>query len=266
MSPGRGGLGRALLAAGANLCWPPVCAVCPRALPLAPAGAGWRSRFCPACLETIQILPDSLCPVCGRPFSHSASHLCGDCLADPPPFQTARAAAVYQGAVASSIGRLKYGGDMTQVRVLAELAMALPALPAWDVIVPLPLSPGRIRARGFNQALVLARAIFPGGPLSPRLLTRPAEAELPQAVLTRRQRQRAIRGAFRAPDPGPLRGATVLLFDDVVTTGATAAEAARTLLAAGARAVHLAAVARTELQTIRKAGGAGPSESFGSSL
>jgi predicted amidophosphoribosyltransferase len=154
--------------------------------------------------------------------------------------------------VAASIGRLKYGGDMTQVRVLAGLAAALPEqLPTWDVIVPMPLSPKRLATRGFNQALVLARAVFPGRPLETRLLNRPAEAELPQAVLTRRQRQRAIRGSFQVSAPALLRGAEVLLFDDVVTTGATAAEAARTLVAAGARAVHLAAVARTVLDAWR---------------
>jgi len=248
MSPGRGS---ALLSILADLFWPPVCAVCPRALPLAPEGAGWRSRFCPPCLDTVELLPAALCPVCGRPFYHSAGHLCGDCQTDPPPFRTARAVVVYQGAAARSISLLKYHGDMTQTRVLADLAAALPELPAWDVIVPLPLSPRRLAERGFNQALVLARAAFPGRPLEPRLLSRPVEAELPQAVLTRRERQRAIRGSFRVPAPGTLRGARVLLFDDVVTTGATGAEAARTLLAAGAREVHLATIARTVLNTWR---------------
>ena len=239
----------ALLAALADLFWPPLCAVCPRALPLAPAG--WQARFCPACLDTVELLPSSLCPVCGRPFYNAAGHLCGDCLADPPPFRTTRTAAVYRGAVARSIGRLKYDGDLTQTRVLAELAATLPALPAWEVVVPLPLSPRRLAARGFNQALALARAAFPARLLEPRLLSRPVEADLPQAVLGRRQRQRAIRGSFRVPAPGLVRGAKILLFDDVVTTGATAAEAARTLLAAGAREVHLAAVARTVLDSWR---------------
>jgi len=251
MSPGLIRLGRTAWTALADLLWPPICAVCPRALPLAPTGAGWRAHFCPACLDTVEFLPAALCPVCGRPFYNSATHLCIDCLADPPPFRTARASAVYRGAVASSIGRLKYNGDMTQVRVLADLAAALPEPPAWDVLVPLPLSPRRLAARGFNQALVLARAAFPGRILEPRLLSRPVEAELPQAVLTRRQRQRAIRGSFLVPAPDQIRDARILLFDDVVTTGATAAEAARTLLAAGAREVHLAAVARTVLDSWR---------------
>ena len=247
MSPGPARLARAALAALADLLWPPVCAVCPRALPLDTAGAGWLARFCPACLDTVELLPAAICPLCGRPFYNSAGRLCGDCLADPPPFLSARAAAVYRGAVARSISRLKYHGDMTQVRVLADLAAAIPETPAWDVIVPLPLSPRRLAARGFNQALALARAVFPGRLMEPRLLARPVEAELPQAVLNRKERQRAIRGSFRVPAPGLVREARVLLFDDVITTGATAAEAARTLLAAGAREVHLAAVARTVL-------------------
>jgi len=193
----------------------------------------------------VELLPEARCPVCGRPFYHSASHLCGDCQVDPPPFLTARAAAVYGGAVARSIGLLKYHGDLTQTRALASLAAARLDPADLDVIVPLPLTPRKLAARGFNQALVLARAAFPGRPLEPGLLSRTLEAGLPQAALTRRERQRAIRGAFRVPAPGSVRGARVLLFDDVVTTGATAAEAARTLLAAGARTVHLAAVAMT---------------------
>jgi len=234
-----------LLGSLADLWWPPVCAVCPRALPLPPAEAGWRGCFCPACRDTVELLPAAICPVCGRPFYHSAGHLCGDCQAEAPPFQTARAAALYQGAVAISIGRLKYHGDLTQTRALAGLAAAIPEAAACDLIVPMPLSSRKLAARGFNQALVLARAAFPGRPLEPRLLSRPLEAELPQAALTRGQRRQAIRGSFLVPAPGLVRGARVLLFDDVVTTGATAAEAARTLLAAGAGAVHLAAVAMT---------------------
>jgi predicted amidophosphoribosyltransferase len=245
MSLGLKGRVRAALTAVADLWWPPVCAVCPRLLPLAAPEDGWRGHFCPDCQATVEFLPAALCPVCGRPFYHSESRLCGDCLADPPPFLTARAAVVYRGAAARSIGLLKYHGDLTQTRALAGLAAALPEPPDWDVIVPLPLAPRRLAARGFNQALVLARAVFPGRPLEPGLLSRPVDSTLPQAALTRRERQRAIRGSFQAPAPGLVRGAGVLLFDDVVTTGATAAEAARTLLAAGARAVHLAAVAMT---------------------
>ena len=218
-------LGRALLTALADLWWPPVCAVCPRALPLAAPSQGWRGHFCPPCQATVEL---------------------------PPPRHWARAAALYQGAVARSIGLLKYKGDLTQIRPLAALAALIPEPPeACDVIVPMPLSPRRARARGFNQALVLARAAFPGRPLEPRLLARPVEAELPQAALTRGERQKAIRGSFKAS--GLVRGLKVLLFDDVVTTGATAAEAARTLMAAGAGTVHLAALALTERHS-QKAG------------
>ena len=235
---------RAALTALADLWWPPVCAVCPRALPLAAPHEGWRGHFCPDCQATVEFLPSSLCPVCGLPFRHSAAHICGDCQADPPPFNSAQSAAVYLGAVARSIGLLKYHGDLTQARALAALTAAIPGPPPErDVIVPMPLAPRRLAARGFNQALVLARAAFPGQPLAPRLLTRRVEAELPQATLTRRQRQTAIRGSFAAS--GLARGLRVLLFDDVVTTGATAAEAARTLLAAGARTVHLVTVAKS---------------------
>ncbi|MDR3037854.1 MAG: double zinc ribbon domain-containing protein, partial [Candidatus Adiutrix sp.] len=113
---------RVARAALADLLWPPVCAVCPRALPLSEDPGRWTADFCPQCLATVELLPPEICPVCGRPFYHSSGHLCGDCLTAPPPFKTARAAAVYRGAVARSIGLLKYHGDLAQVRPLARLA------------------------------------------------------------------------------------------------------------------------------------------------
>ena len=244
------------LASLADLLWPPVCAACPRALPLPPdrERAQWSSYFCPPCLSTVELLPAALCPVCARPFYYSAGHICGDCQADPPPFKTTRAAAVYQGAAARAIGRLKYHGDLTQVRPLAALAAAEGITAEEDeIIVPAPLSPRRLAERGFNQALVLARAVFGARsrPIETSLLKRSAEVAPHQASLNRRQRRQAIRGSFQVPAPDTVRGAKILLFDDVVTTGATAAEAARTLLAAGAAEVRLAAVARTVLDTWR---------------
>lgn len=253
-----------LARAAQDLLWPPVCAVCPRALPLRPDLRDPSAYFCPECLETAEMMAAAICPICGRPFYNSAGHVCGDCLVDPPLYDRARSAAVYQGGVSRSIALLKYGGQLHQVRALAALAgptliSALPpgagpwpGPPNHDLILPLPISARRLAERGFNQAAELARAIYrPWASLIDELALIRTGGEIHQAALSGKKRRRAIRGCFQVPDPARVREARILLFDDVLTTGATAGEAAATLLAAGARRVDLATIARTVLDSWR---------------
>jgi len=253
--------GRMVQALG-NLLWPPVCAACPRALPLRPDPQDPSAHFCPQCLETVEMMTAAVCPVCGRPFYNSEGHVCGDCLADPPLYDRARSAAVYHGGVSRSIALLKYGGELHQARALAALAgrTLIAALPPedgegavnYDLILPLPISTRRLAERGFNQAAELARAIYrPWTSLiDERALIRTG-GEIHQAALSGKKRRQAIRGCFQVPDPGRVRAARILLFDDVLTTGATAGEATAALLAAGARRVDLATIARTVLVSWR---------------
>jgi ComF family protein len=195
--------------------------------------------------------------------SLSEGHVCGDCLVDPPPYKRARSAAVYRGGVSRSIALLKYGGELHQVRALRALAeeSLLAALPPgagpgsasnYDLILPLPISTRRLAERGFNQATELVRAIYRSwaGLIDELALVRTG-GEIHQAALSGSKRRQAIRGCFQVPEPGRVRGARILLFDDVLTTGATAGEAASTLLAAGARQVDLATIARAVLDSWR---------------
>lgn len=251
---------RALTLAGAlaDLLWPPVCAVCPRCLALAAAPDDPAAHFCPECLQELEFMPEAGCPVCGRPFFNSESHLCGDCLAGPPAYQSARAALIYSGAAAQSIVRLKYHGDKIQIKALTALAgrrLTAPLRadgpgPLPDLIAPVPISSRRRAERGFNQALELALSLYrPWRKLiDENALIRPADGDVHQAALSAEERRKAIRGCFKVPDAGRVKGARVLLFDDVLTTGATAGEAARTLLAAGAARVEVVTVARTILK------------------
>lgn len=109
-------------------------------------------------------------------------------------------------------------------------------------MVPIPISRSRLRQRGFNQALLLARQIFPGSSISWRLLEKVRETER-QASLSLQERRRNIKGAFRASKEA--KGRRILLFDDVYTSGSTIEEAARSLMAAGARQVAALSLART---------------------
>lgn len=256
-----------LVRAALDLLWPPVCSICPRALPLTADFLDPAAYYCPQCLKTVEFMPKTICPVCGRPFYQTEGHVCGDCLVDPPPYSRARAAAIYQGGVSRSIALLKYGGELHQLRALTALAgpilvSALPLIESgsesdgagYDLIVPMPVSARRLAERGFNQAAEMVRAIY--GPswahlIDGEILIRAHDGDAHQAALSGRRRRKAIRGCFQVTDKALVKDTRILLFDDVLTTGATAAEAAATLLKAGARRVDLATIARTVLDSWR---------------
>ncbi|MDR1920424.1 MAG: double zinc ribbon domain-containing protein [Candidatus Adiutrix sp.] len=234
----------------ADLLWPPVCAVCPRPLPLVDDGLNLSAHFCPECLATVEI-PSAACRLCGRPLAGVGEHVCGDCLVSPPPYAGARSAALHQGAVAHSISLLKYYGQLRQLKALSALGLSALARPGFshdfDLVVPMPLSAKRQAERGFNQTFELARRLFADRPelVNVRLLQRSRDEGLHQASLAAAQRRRAIRGHFQVAAPETVRGARLLLFDDVMTTGATAGEAARVLLKAGAAEVRVFTISRT---------------------
>lgn len=220
--------------------WPTLCCVC----------HGWaRSRICDACSS--RFAPQR--PRCVRCAARVPQGVatCAACSAAPPPYVRSSVVADYAFPWHAVIGRLKYREGLDVADALAGLlADAVQAgggeLPA--LVMPMPLGHQRLRERGYNQAAELSRRVARRLrlPHPPDLLHRVAETAH-EALLTRAERQQAVLGCF-AVDPArshPLRGRVVALVDDVVTTGATAAEASRTLLAAGAAAVHVWAFART---------------------
>ncbi len=234
----------------ADLIWPPVCAGCGAALTFRDAPSP-LAFYCPDCLATIEFMPRRSCPLCGRPYWAAQDHVCGDCLAAPPPYHSARSALVYGGEASHSILKLKYYGALNQAAALASLCrerLDLMEISQADMLIPMPLTPGRLARRGFNQALELAAALYtpPAPPIRTDILDRIHDGNTRLAALSSaRERRKAVRGCFRVGEAArELQGAHILLFDDILTTGATAAEAARTLLRAGAARVDLRAVAR----------------------
>jgi ComF family protein len=221
------------LDAALDLLLPDRCAAC--ATVISPG-----SGFCEPCSSSLEA-PADPCPVCGLP---DAAAGCGPCRARPPPYSAARSALLYGGQVAVAVRRLKYDGASHLARPLGALMRPLvAALPPVDLVVPVPLHPTRLRQRGYNQAALLAREATRGRGLCLRFgVLRRRLATPPQVALDRRQRQANLRQAFRAGRRAA--GRRVLLVDDVLTTGATAAACAEALLQAGATSVSVLTLAR----------------------
>lgn len=229
------------------------------------------SPLCPACAEALRPRLAGCCARCGDMFGDGPDHvsgetldesghesrgpaiICAECRLDPPPWDRLFFHGAYSGPLRDLIIDFKFHGGLHRTRLLVTLAseafrrgatdaVRTVALP--DIIVPVPLHPRRLRERGYNQSLELARGLGDS-------LDRPVAADAlarvrhtaPQMSLDKDQRRENIRDAFAA-DAGQVRGRTTLLVDDVYTTGATLTECARTLRRAGAAGLDALVLAR----------------------
>lgn len=203
------------------------------------AGPAPGPEICTGCRDELPWLAGA-CAACAVPLPGGGRY-CGHCRQRPPPFAATRALWHYAGPVATLIRAFKFHGDLAAGRLLADLAAEALAADAAapDTLVPLPLHPARRRQRGFDQAREIARRLGP--PVRTDLVLRCRDTPA-QSGLDATRRRRNVRNAFattgRPPPP------TVTVVDDVLTTGASARELARTLLAAGARRVELLVLAR----------------------
>jgi ComF family protein len=231
-----------------DILFPPCCAACQVRLS-APAAYS----LCRDCLESVRFIESPVCTVCGHPFHGppGTDHTCGQCIKNPPSFDTARSLFQYHGSVRNLIHRIKYNDDGYALRALASLAIEHVSLDYLkpDIIIPVPLHSKRLRKRGFNQSLRLAGAIFPHIPSGIDILARTLNTK-PQTELSMKERHRNVRNAFETASPLPEGVKTILLLDDVYTTGATVRACAKTLKRAGARKVHVFTVARTIIDHI----------------
>ncbi|MBB1473313.1 ComF family protein [Luteimonas sp. MC1782] len=216
--------------------WAPRCLVCGEL-------ANGRRDLCQPCAAA---LPWNrlACPRCAAPGPPAAP--CAACLRQPPPLDTAHAAFVYAFPLDRLLPRFKFHRDLAAGRLLsAAMAGAFASLPRPDALLPIPLHRARLRERGYDQALELARPLGRALalPLCDGLLLR-ARATTPQSRLHADDRRRNLRGAFAAQPSGGALPRHVALVDDVMTTGATLHAAAIALRRAGVARVDAWVAAR----------------------
>jgi ComF family protein len=228
-----------------------------------------RVPVCDSCWKELPEQSGALCAICGEAlgmhsFGDAATEtneaFCRPCRLAEPPFAQAVAHGLYRGELRALLHLLKYDGVEPVAdklgALLARQILALKDAPQAMTVIPVPLFRRKDRQRGFNQAEVLARAavktlqrlqLGAKWTVTSGLLERRRATES-QAGLTPHQRRANVRGAFLVPSPEKIKGADVLLIDDIYTTGATARACAQALLRAGAHSVRVATVARAQRQ------------------
>ena len=207
-------------------------------------------RFCDDCLAAAPRLQAPVCTRCGEPLAAGENGLCRRCLQHPPAFTAARSWALIEGSARKAVHRLKYHRDLALADVLAAQLLPVVQAQGWeiDAVVAIPLGRQRLRERGYNQAALVAfpLALGLGVPFLRGALARTRETRS-QVGLGMAARRQNVAGAFAAVGR-QVQGKTILLVDDVMTTGATLDAAAQALLAGGATRVYAATVARAALR------------------
>ncbi len=235
-----------------DIIYPPRCHTCQKFL--------WKERaekdqqellFCQPCFDGFSEITSPLCPVCGRPFGSGIEddHLCEDCLRKRPLYDRAGAPYLYNGGLMTAIHQFKYRGKGYLVNSLGPLLTSFAK--KWlkkknnCLMMPVPLHPKRLRERGFNQSLLLARymASLLGTELD-FLSLRRIRYTLPQTGLKRDERRKNVRRAFELIDKQAAKDRTIILVDDVATTGNTLNECARVLRRSGAKKVFCLVLAK----------------------
>lgn len=240
-------VGTALRRVGAGLLdqlYPPTCLHCD-------APVGTAQALCPACFRQLRPITAPLCPRLGIPFEVSIGPdaLSAEAIADPPPFDRARSAVLYNAVARKLVSRMKYG-DRPELAGFCARLMVTAGHAFWGaepLLLPVPLHPWREFTRRYNQSTELARAVgvTTGLTVDP-LLVRRRKNTRRQVGLTADARSRNVAGAFVAhPDAlARLQGRPVVIVDDVITTGSTVSAVTRALQRAGVERIDVLSFAR----------------------
>ncbi len=217
-----------------DLLYPPVC-----------GGCGEKGqRWCKLCADSVSLLSLRICEVCGLPLLKEGK--CNSCQAEHPAYQEMRSWAIFEGPVRKALHRMKYRQDLGLGDVLAVGMLAYVDTLKWDIdiVVPVPLGKKRFKERGYNQVSLIARpmALAKGWKYLPRSLQRQKETRS-QVGLSVNERKENVHDAFIANER-EVAGKSVLVLDDVSTTGATLNSCAQALARSGARQVYALTIAR----------------------
>lgn len=223
---------------------PPQCPCCER------FSEEGKQGFCSNCLSQIRWIEPPFCSICGIPFisREVETHPCGACVTHRKYFTIARALGAFEGSLQEAIHRWKYEGKTYLTPFFADW-MAEGLNRHWepgslDLLIPVPLHTRRLRERGFNQALLLVRELSrrTGIPYRKSILQK-KKSTIPQVNLSGVEREKELRGTFHVIGKEELSGLSVLLIDDVYTTGATVNECSKVLLKGGAERVDVLTLA-----------------------
>lgn len=241
-----------------DIIYPPRCPICRKFLwKEGSEKEGVPVYFCRTCLADFQEITPPFCPICGSPFvlGIAENHLCEDCLRSRPLYEAAAAPFLYKGSLMKAIHQFKYGARSYMADFLGPLLAQFAE--SWVsenfggelddlLVIPVPLHAKKLRERGFNQSLLLAkhvaRQLYAGLDF---LSLRRIKYTLPQTGLGRKERRKNVRGAFQLKNFDAVKGKRVLLVDDVSTTGNTLNECAVVLKKSGCKKVICLVLART---------------------
>jgi ComF family protein len=223
---------------------PPQCPCCEKFLEEGQQG------FCSNCLSEIRWIEPPFCSICGIPFisKEVENHPCGACVTHRKYFTMARALGAYEGSLQEAIHRWKYEGKtyLTPffVEWMVERLKDYWGRDSLGLLIPVPLHPQRLRERGFNQALLLVKELSrrTGIPYRKTILQK-KKATLPQVNLSGAEREKGLKGAFQVIGKKELEGKSILLIDDVYTTGATVNECSKVLRRGGVKRVDVLTLA-----------------------
>ena len=228
-----------------NIIYPPRCPICKIFL-------NNNISFCRDCSSKFKKITSPFCTICGTPFISyiKEDHVCESCLRKKPFYEIARAPYLYDGTLMTAIHKFKYSAKSFLASplglLMTEFAETWVKESETLLTIPVPLHPKRLRERGFNQSLLLSRHVARQLNTELDFLSlRRVRYTLPQTGLNKDERQKNVRGAFQIVDQKAVKKRTVLLIDDVATTGNTLNECARLLKRSGCKKVLCLVLART---------------------
>ena len=209
------------------------------------------TNLCPDCLKTVTFNDGSTCPVCGRKTVHP--EICLECKAEVPKFKKAASPLVYDGGAVALIAKFKNGYGYLKEYFADLIVKKLEDFPRADCIVYVPMTKKAVNRRGYNQAELLAQSISERTeiPVLKDGLIKTKETAA-QKTLTRKERISNLAECFKVENREGVKGKTVLLVDDVLTTGATSDAACKKLLKAGTERVYFVTAASVEYKQFKE--------------